>query len=188
VCRECGRSTHCRLRPELFSFGAKGLSGGPDNRLSPGVLGRCSTECAKLAMVSLEYASDHLMDGVTSLASSERPLQDRLQVAWEDHVQMLWMKPCLTTDLLHDLRDFWHRYTAPSDDRTSTNLRALTRDEVQSAHRPAHYPFGSNHCGGIAESSGRTTGQTRRSRIRRPDPVIGDAPRTPRQRSITGSV
>ena len=83
--------------------------------------------------MSLEYASDHLTAAVKSLASSERSLQERLQVAWDDHVQMLWMKPCLTTDLLHDFRDFWHRYTAPSDDRTSTNLRALTRDELQSA-------------------------------------------------------
>lgn len=73
------------------------------------------------------------MAAVTSLASSERPLPERLQVAWDDHVQMLWMKPCLTSGLLREFRDFWHRYTAPSDDRTSTKLRVLTRDELACA-------------------------------------------------------
>jgi hypothetical protein len=89
--------------------------------------------CAKLSTVSLEYASDHLIAAVSSLASSERPLQERLQMAWDDHVQMLWMKPCLTSDLLREFRDFWHRYTAPSDDRTSTTLRILTEDELKGA-------------------------------------------------------
>jgi hypothetical protein len=54
-------------------------------------------------------------------------------VAWDDHVQMLWMKPCLTPDLLREFRDFWHRYTAPSDDRASTKLRVLSKDELKSA-------------------------------------------------------
>jgi hypothetical protein len=89
--------------------------------------------CAKLLMVSLEYASEHLIAAVTSLASSERPLQERLQTAWDDHVQMLWMKPCLTFDLLREFRDLWHRCTAPSDDRTSTTLRVLTGDELKNA-------------------------------------------------------
>ena len=90
-------------------------------------------ECAKLPMVSLAYASEHLIAAVTSLAGSERPLQERLQLAWDDHVQMLWMKPCLTSDLLLEFRDFWHLYTAPSDDRTSTRLRVLTMDELKCA-------------------------------------------------------
>ena len=89
--------------------------------------------CAKLSTVSLEYASDHLVAAVSSLARSERPLQERLQTTWDDHVQMLWMKPCLTSDLLHEFRDFWHRYTAPSDDRTSTKLRALNGEEQKCA-------------------------------------------------------
>lgn len=83
--------------------------------------------------MSLDYASDHLTAAVTSLASSEGPLHERLQCAWDDHVQMLWMQPCLTADLLRDFRDLWHRYTAPSDDRTSTQLRALTRRELEGA-------------------------------------------------------
>jgi hypothetical protein len=79
--------------------------------------------------VSLEYASERLTAAVKGLATSEAPLQERLQVAWDDHVQMLWMKPCLTADLLRDFRDVWHRYTEPSDDRTSTKLRGLTSEE-----------------------------------------------------------
>jgi hypothetical protein len=89
--------------------------------------------CAKLSAVSLEYASDHLIAAVSSLASSERPLQERLQLVWDDHVQMLWMKPCLTSELLREFRDFWHLYTAPSDDRTSTTLRVLSGDELKCA-------------------------------------------------------
>jgi hypothetical protein len=42
---------------------------------------------------------------------------------------MVWLKPCLTSDLLREFRDLWHRYTAPSDDRRSTQLRWLTHDE-----------------------------------------------------------
>jgi hypothetical protein len=83
--------------------------------------------------MSLDYASDHLTAAVGSLASSEDQLVARLQSAWDDHVQMVWMKPCLTRDLLREFRDLWHRYTAPSDDRRSTKLRALTRDECLAA-------------------------------------------------------
>src|SRR3989440_12719387 len=87
---------------------------------------------ALLAM-SLEYASDHLTAAVRSLATSEDQLALRLQAAWDKHVQMVWMKPCLTRDLLREFRDLWHNYTAPSDDRQSTRLRDLTRDECQMA-------------------------------------------------------
>jgi hypothetical protein len=83
--------------------------------------------------MSLEYATDNLIAAVGSLAKSERLLPERLQLAWNDHVQMLWMQPCLTADLLAEFRDIWHRYTAPSDDRTSTTLRDLTKDEMETA-------------------------------------------------------
>ena len=42
---------------------------------------------------------------------------------------MVWMKPCLTRDLLREFSDLWRRYTAPSVDRQSTKVRELTRDE-----------------------------------------------------------
>jgi hypothetical protein len=79
--------------------------------------------------MSLDYASEHLTAAVRSLATSEDQLADRLQRAWDEHVQMIWMKPCLTRDLLREFRDLWRNYTAPSDDRQSTKLRELTRDE-----------------------------------------------------------
>jgi hypothetical protein len=80
--------------------------------------------------MSLEYAADHLSAAVRSLAMSEQPLQERLQTAWDDHVQMVWMKPCLTRDLLREFTDLWQRYTAPSEDRQSTKLRTLKHEEV----------------------------------------------------------
>jgi len=80
--------------------------------------------------MSLDYASDHLTAAVRSLATSERPLLERLQISWDEHVQMVWMKPCLTLDLLRDFRELWRSYTALSDDRESTKLRALTPDEA----------------------------------------------------------
>ena len=83
--------------------------------------------------MSLDYASDHLTAAVRSLATSEDRLAERLQTAWDEHVQMVWMKPCLSRDLLREFRDLWQRYTAPSDDRRSTKLRGLTRDESVAA-------------------------------------------------------
>ena len=83
--------------------------------------------------MSLDYASDHLTAAVRSLATSEDRLAERLQTAWDEHVQMVWMKPCLSRDLLREFRDLWQRYTAPSDDRQSTKLRDLTRDESVAA-------------------------------------------------------
>ena len=83
--------------------------------------------------MSLRYASDHLTAAVRSLATSEDPLAERLQNAWDEHVQMVWMKPCLTRVLLREYRDLWQRYTAPSDDRRSTKLREFTHDQSAAA-------------------------------------------------------
>jgi len=80
--------------------------------------------------MSLDHAAEHLTAAVRSLATGEQPLADRLQTAWDEHVQMVWMKPCLTRDLLLEFRDLWQRYTAPSDDRRSTKLRELTHEEL----------------------------------------------------------
>jgi hypothetical protein len=43
------------------------------------------------------------------------------------------MKPRLTRELLREFRDLWHDYTVPSDDRQSTKLRGVSRDEAQRA-------------------------------------------------------
>ena len=56
--------------------------------------------------MSLEYASDHLTAAVRSLATSEDQLVERVQAAWDEHVQMVWMKPCLTRELLREFRAF----------------------------------------------------------------------------------
>jgi hypothetical protein len=80
--------------------------------------------------MSLDEAVEHLTAAVRSLATSELPLGERLQSAWDEHVQLVWMKPCLTRDLLREFKDLWERYTAPSDDRRSTRLRALTREDL----------------------------------------------------------
>jgi hypothetical protein len=92
-----------------------------------------ATDAGVLQSMSLDYAADHLTAAVRSLATSEDPLAERLQTVWDEHVQMVWMKPCLTRDLLSEFRDLWQRYTAPSDDRRSTKLRGLTREELVSA-------------------------------------------------------
>jgi hypothetical protein len=79
--------------------------------------------------MSLDYAADHLTAAVRAVATSDASLAVRLQAAWDEHVQMVWYKPCLTRDQLQEFRDLWQRYTAPSDDRQRTQLRALTQAE-----------------------------------------------------------
>ena len=83
--------------------------------------------------MSLDFAAGHFRDAVVTLATSDQPMQARLQQAWIDHVQMVWMKRCLTRDLLRDFKDLWETYTAPSDDPRSTTLRDLTDDELAAA-------------------------------------------------------
>ena len=83
--------------------------------------------------MSLDYAAEHLAAAVRSLASSEAPLQARLQQAWDGHVQFVWEKPCLTRDLLREFRDLCRDYTAPSDDRQSTTLRPMDDEELRQA-------------------------------------------------------
>ena len=83
--------------------------------------------------MSLEIADEHLGAAVRSLAAGEGSPAERLQTAWEQHVQMVWMQPCLTRDLLRAFTALWEEYTAPSDDPHSTTLRALSRDELTAA-------------------------------------------------------
>jgi hypothetical protein len=83
--------------------------------------------------MSLDYAADHLVEAVRTLARGDAPLAARLQAAWTENVQMLWMKPCLTRDLLAEFKGLWERYTAASDDRRSTKLRDMTPEELSAA-------------------------------------------------------
>ena len=89
--------------------------------------------CATLRAMSLDYAAGHLRDSLVSLAMSEQPMQERLQQAWDSHVQMVWMKRCLNRELLRDFRDLWETYTAPSDDPRSTTLRQLSGEQLTTA-------------------------------------------------------
>lgn len=85
--------------------------------------------------MSLDYAAEHLRNALVSLGTSESPMQERLQHTWDAHVQMVWMKRCLTRDLLREFKQLWEEYTAASEDPRSTQLRALTPAEFASAVR-----------------------------------------------------
>ena len=80
--------------------------------------------------VSLDYAADHLLDAVRSVAVSEGPLHARLQTAWVESVQHVWEKPCLTTELLARFKALWDRVTDPTAGPRSTRLRELTASET----------------------------------------------------------
>ena len=83
--------------------------------------------------MSLDYAADHLLGAVRSVAVSEGPLQTRLQAAWVESVQHLWEKACLTTELLARFKALWDRVTDPTAGPRSTRLRELTASEAVAA-------------------------------------------------------
>jgi hypothetical protein len=83
--------------------------------------------------MSLDYAADHLLAAVRTVAHSEDPLTVRLQTAWDQSVQRVWEKPCLTRDLLIEFKALWERYTAPTTDPRSTKLREMTVSEAAAA-------------------------------------------------------
>jgi hypothetical protein len=80
--------------------------------------------------VSLDYAAGHLLDAVRSVAVSEGPLQNRLQTVWDESVQRVWEKPCLTAELLARFKALWDRVTDPTAGSRSTRLRELTASEA----------------------------------------------------------
>ena len=88
--------------------------------------------CNALGM-SLDYAADQFFAAVLSLASSEDPLHTRLQTAWDESVQFVWEKPCLTPELLARFKALWDRYTDKTAAARSTKLRTLTASEAVAA-------------------------------------------------------
>lgn len=86
-----------------------------------------------LTAVSLDYAADHLLPSVQSVAVSDGPLQTRLQTVWDESVQHVWEKPCLTTELLARFKALWDRVTDPTAGPRSTRLRQLTTSEAVAA-------------------------------------------------------
>jgi hypothetical protein len=83
--------------------------------------------------MSLDYAADHLLAAVRYVASSEDPLQARLQTVWDESVQHVWERPCLTIDLLARFKELWDRVTDGTVGPRSTRLRELTATEVVEA-------------------------------------------------------
>lgn len=86
--------------------------------------------CKSLRSMSLDYAADQLLAAVRSMAESEGPLQTRLQRVWDESVQHVWEKPCLTTELLARFKALWDRVTDPTAGPRSTRLRELTCSEA----------------------------------------------------------
>lgn len=83
--------------------------------------------------MSLDYAADLLLAAVGSVAASEGPLPSRLQKAWDESVQLVWEKPCLTTDLLARFKELWERCTDPTAGPRSTLLRQMSESEAIAA-------------------------------------------------------
>lgn len=83
--------------------------------------------------MALDYATEHLHGALVTLASSDGPSMARLQRAWTDNVQMLWMTMCLPDPLNGRFKELWERYTAPSDDPHATTLRELDDAELTAA-------------------------------------------------------
>lgn len=86
-----------------------------------------------LIVVNLDYAADHPLGAVRSVAVSEGPFQTRLQTAWDESVQHVWEKPCLTTELLARFKALWDRVTDLTAGPRSTGLRQLTASEAVAA-------------------------------------------------------
>ncbi len=86
-----------------------------------------------LKSMSLDHAADLLLAAVGSVAASEDPLQTRLQKAWDESVQLIWEKPCLTVDLLARFKELWERYTDPAAGPRSASLRKMSESEALAA-------------------------------------------------------
>ncbi len=83
--------------------------------------------------MALDYATEHLHAALVTLASSQGGPIERLQRAWIDNVQMLWMTMCLPDPLNARFKDLWERYTAASHDPHTTTLRDLNDTELAEA-------------------------------------------------------
>jgi hypothetical protein len=66
-------------------------------------------------------------------AVSEGPLQTRLQIAWDESVQHVWERPCLTTELLARFKALWDQVSDPTAGPRRIRLRQLTASEAVAA-------------------------------------------------------
>ncbi len=83
--------------------------------------------------MGLDYAAEHLLAAVRSVAVSEGQLRTRLQTAWDESVQLVWEKPCLTPELLARFKALWDRVTDETAGPRSTRLRQLNASEAAAA-------------------------------------------------------
>jgi hypothetical protein len=83
--------------------------------------------------MALDYAVEHLRGALATLAFTEGDRHERLQRAWIDNIQMLWMTMCLPEQLTPRFKELWERYTAASEDGHATTLRELGESELRMA-------------------------------------------------------
>ena len=83
--------------------------------------------------MGLDDAAERLLAAVRSVAVSEGQLRTRLQTAWDESVQLVWEKPCLTPELLARFKALWDRVTDETAGPRSTRLRQLNEPEAAAA-------------------------------------------------------
>ena len=81
------------------------------------------------------YAVAELAAAVKVLAADSTHPRDRLQHAWDAHYQNLWTSVYLPEHLNVRFKSLWEQYTAPSENRFATALRAMDEDELTEAIR-----------------------------------------------------
>ena len=114
--------------------------------------------------MTLEYAADQLEAAVRLLATGEAEPDTRLQTAWAECVQMIWMKPCLTQDLLRQFKALWEEYTAPSRRPTEYEAATTHSRRIRWCSRRSPWVVGWDHRGGGCGRDG--TRHSRRSVLR----------------------
>ena len=103
--------------------------------------------------MGLDYAAEHLLAAVRSVAVSEGQLRTRLQTAWDESVQLVWEKPCLTPELLARFKALWDRVTDETAGPRSTRLRQFERVRGRRSLRRAPRACGRNSGHGDAGST-----------------------------------
>lgn len=86
-----------------------------------------------MTKAGVEYAVAELAAAVKVLATDAAHPRERLQRAWDAHYQNLWTSVYLPEHLNVRFKSLWEKYTAPSDDRFATELRAMDAEELTEA-------------------------------------------------------
>lgn len=83
--------------------------------------------------MALDVAVETMSAAVRSLAGTDEPLHARVQRAWTDHVQQLWVGRYLPEPLHLRFKAMWERYTDSSADPQSATLRTMDPSDVSRA-------------------------------------------------------